>query len=196
MSEMELYYGVGTPPKGKRRANVKEALEANQIRYYGLKKVDKRIVTKAQKKDQDKQTIRDLQNKKIRLFARIKNMIKLIKAEKDIKKKDKMKDEVRALAKEHDEYVNNINRLKKGDRTKEKVKTVKQDRPKLLKQMEESIKKAKEQQDKKQVSNGEDVIKRMENLKTVSQRLKQLKKAKQEIEKRIQKIEKEYRELF
>ena len=191
-----LYYGPGTPPKGRRRANVKEALEANQIRYYGVKKIDKRIVTKAQQKDQDKQTIRDLQNKKIRLMARIKRIIKDIKAEKDIQKKDKMKNQVRALAKEHDEYVNSINRLKKGDRPKEQVKTIKQDKPKLLKQMEQVVKKAKEQQDKKQVSNGKDVIKKMENLKTVSQRLKQLKKAKQEIEKRIQKIEEEYKLLF
>ena len=36
----------------------------------------------------------------------------------------------------------------------------------------------------------------MENLKSVSQRLERLKKAKQEIEKRIQKIEREYKSLL
>ncbi|NNF86548.1 MAG: hypothetical protein HKM26_08345 [Winogradskyella sp.] len=190
-----LYYGPGTPPKNKRRANIKEALEANQIRYYGVKKIDKRIVTKAQQKSQDEETIRSLANKKIRLMVKIKKLIAQIKKETNIKKKDKMKDEVRALAKEHDDYVNTINRLKKGDRPKERVKTIKQDKPKLLKQMEKAIKKAKEQQDKKQVSVG-NVIEKMENLKTVSQRLKELKKAKLEIEKRIQKIEREYKSLL
>ena len=109
-----------------------------------------------------------------------------------------MKDEVRALAKEHDDHVNNINRLMRKEKPKDrpKAKTVKQGSPNLLKQMEETIKKAKEQQDKKQVSDGKNVIKKMENLKRVSQRLKDLKKAKQEIEKRIQKIENEYKSLL
>jgi hypothetical protein len=43
---------------------------------------------------------------------------------------------------------------------------------------------------------GKNVIKNMENLKSVSQRLERLKKAKQEIEKRIQKIEREYKSLL
>lgn len=196
MSDKELYYGPGDVPKNKRRANIKEALEANQIRYYGVKKVDERIIKKAQQKDQDKQTIRDLQNKKIRLMAKIKRMIKEIKAEKDIKKKNEMKDEVRALAKEHDQYVNNINRLKKGDRTKDRPKE--QVKPKLLKQMEESIKKAKEQQDKEdqKVKKGQDLVKKMENLKKLNQRLNKLKKAKQKIEERISELEKEYKSLL
>jgi len=126
MSEKELYYGPGDVPKGKKRANIKEALEANQIRYYGVKKVDERIIKKAQKKDQNKQTIRDLQNKNIRLMVKIRKLIAQIKKEKDIKKKNKMKDEVRALAKEHNDHVNTINRLQKGGRPKNDFREMKE----------------------------------------------------------------------
>lgn len=185
MSDKNLYYGAYNVPKDKKRATMKEAIEANQIRYYGVKKIDQRTIEKSREKQKNQETIRDLQNKKIRLMAKIKRMIKEIKAEKDINKKDKMKDEVRALAKEHDQYVNNINRLmKKEERPKQQVKTVKQDKPNLLKQMEKIIKKAKEE-DKKQdqiVKSGEDIIKKMNTL-------RQQKKSSKDDIKKLLKIE-------
>jgi len=44
-----VFCGVGKVPKGKTRGNMKECAEIGQIRYYGLKKVDSRIIENALK---------------------------------------------------------------------------------------------------------------------------------------------------
>jgi len=43
------YCGVGKVPKGQKRGSMKECAMSGQIRYYGLKKVDPKIVEYAKK---------------------------------------------------------------------------------------------------------------------------------------------------
>lgn len=40
----KVYCGIGTVPKGYRRGTMKECAESGQIRYYGLKKVDPKMI--------------------------------------------------------------------------------------------------------------------------------------------------------
>ncbi len=44
------YCGVGNVPKGKKRGTVKECIRANQVRYYGLEKIDMDKINKVKKK--------------------------------------------------------------------------------------------------------------------------------------------------
>ena len=41
------FCGIGQIPKGKKRGSMKECAELGQIRYYGLKKIDQRLVDNA-----------------------------------------------------------------------------------------------------------------------------------------------------
>ena len=43
-SDIQLYYGVGPVPIGHRQATVEEAINANQIRYYGIVAIDPNIL--------------------------------------------------------------------------------------------------------------------------------------------------------
>ena len=107
----KIYCGIGNVPKKSKRGTMKECVDSGQIRYYGIKKVDPRLVEHMLHAKSKQTTLRQLQGKKIRLMARIKKLIAQIKKETNIKKKDKMKDEVRKIAKEHDTYVRQIDKL-------------------------------------------------------------------------------------
>lgn len=49
MSNSNLYAGAGPVPKGKERANMKEAAEMGQIRYFGIKKIDSKTIDNVKK---------------------------------------------------------------------------------------------------------------------------------------------------
>ena len=76
-----IYCGVGPLPKGKRRCTMIEAAEKNQVRYYGLNKIDKKLVdaynkklnpdSKTKKEKKEKQT---LQEKYISVVVKINKM--------------------------------------------------------------------------------------------------------------------------
>ncbi|ANB50765.1 hypothetical protein [Powai lake megavirus] len=78
MSE-DMYCGIGKIPKGKIRGTPEYCIEANQVRYYGLKKIDSNLLSmsKGRKTDLVKQ---QLKLKRIEDDAKI-----LIKEVKNIK---------------------------------------------------------------------------------------------------------------
>ena len=47
----DIYCGVSKIPKGQKRGSMKECAEKGQIRYYGIKKIDKKTMELAKNKD-------------------------------------------------------------------------------------------------------------------------------------------------
>ncbi|ACF16996.1 V12 [Sputnik virophage] len=45
-----MYCGIGKVPKGKERGTPEHCFQSNQIRYYGIKKIDKSLLEKPKKK--------------------------------------------------------------------------------------------------------------------------------------------------
>jgi hypothetical protein len=98
----DIFCGVGPVPKGKRRGTMKECVEQGQIRYYGIKKVDQRLLENALKEKKIKSTgadklITNIQNmtiKAVTLGGKIKKLNNLIKGEKDAKKKKELEKEL------------------------------------------------------------------------------------------------------
>ncbi len=43
------YCGVGSVPAGKKRGTIKQCIQSNQVRYYGLKKFDKELLKDREK---------------------------------------------------------------------------------------------------------------------------------------------------
>ena len=84
MSE-KVYFGVGKLPKGHRHPTMKEAVDNSQVRYYGLHKIDNRLIAKEKKA---KGPSRDkLGNEMIKLRGRVKNLTSKANLEKDPVKK-------------------------------------------------------------------------------------------------------------
>lgn len=124
--EENMYCGIGNIPKGKTRGTPEYCVRANQVRYYGLEKIDKKILKEAKGKTTDlikeqlkfkkieddaKSLIKDVKNIKIILEdesakpTQLKNAQKkmdelLIKRDKLIKKLKDQKKVVENLEKQ------------------------------------------------------------------------------------------------
>lgn len=98
----KAYCGIGKVPKNKKRGSMKECAEQGQIRYYGLKKIDKRLAENAAKLKKLKDIAPEKINQKIMkltieyatLLGKIRGVKTKIEGEKDKKKKEKLNKEV------------------------------------------------------------------------------------------------------
>lgn len=78
------YCGIGKIPKGKKRGTAKECIKANQIRYYGLEKIDMDAINKAKKKKPKTGTYIQESIKLINLNTKARVLIEKIKTAKVI----------------------------------------------------------------------------------------------------------------
>lgn len=101
----QIYCGIGKIPKSSRLGSMKECAEKKQIRYYGVKKVDSKLIeaTKTKKKKSDygleSPGRRKLLSAMGSLRGKIKNIKRRIESEKN---KDKKKDLETELAELND----------------------------------------------------------------------------------------------
>src|ERR1700747_505611 len=111
----KLYCGAKDVPRGKKLADAEYCVKTNQIRYYGIVKVDPKLLE--QKKKGQLKTLEDeemkLHNMKIELNAFIKKAEKLVK-------------------------IKNNEKSKKSEKTKaiKEIEKMKIKRPKILKDIE------------------------------------------------------------
>ena len=61
----KIYCGAGDIPSGHRRGTMQECIEKNQIRYYGVKKIDSRILSKLR-------TARDVASERDKIVLKMK----------------------------------------------------------------------------------------------------------------------------
>jgi hypothetical protein len=61
----KIYCGAGEVPSGHRRGTMMECIEKNQVRYYGVKKVDSRLLSKLRSK-------RDIEKERDKLVLKTK----------------------------------------------------------------------------------------------------------------------------
>lgn len=89
----ECTCGIGSGKK----CSMKECVEKKQVRYWGVKKVDSKILDTAQKNKNATQERKVLFIKKVKLQAQIKGLYAKAKAEKDKDKREEMKKELQKL---------------------------------------------------------------------------------------------------
>ena len=86
----EIYCGVDNPPKGSKRGSMKECAEKGQIRYYGLKKIDSRILEYTKNKTKNKHSKEDLMIKLASLRGKRKGINNKLIGLKDKDKKEEL----------------------------------------------------------------------------------------------------------
>lgn len=136
----KIYCGVGDVPKGKRRGNMKECAEANQIRYFGINKVDSKLLDSVKKnktQEKNKEKLREETMFKIvglkgtisKLNREIKQQEYLIEKkrtpgliEENKKEIDKIEKKIKKI---RDDYNKKIGSKSKDDDSQEKSKNKK-----------------------------------------------------------------------
>ncbi len=97
--EEKIYCGSGALPKGHRYGSMQECLDKGQVKLWGLKKVDPRIIeaSKLNKKNKKVVKLDDLRIVQVSLRGKIKRKTNEIKGEKNEKVKNTLLKEIEEL---------------------------------------------------------------------------------------------------
>ena len=125
-----LYCGIKKPRKNQRQGTMKECIEANQLRLWGLNKVDKKLValSNAPKKSQEIKKLEKKQNKLYAKINKIKSEAEPLKKHPEPTKKmtnrlNELREEVKPLVEEYNLLARQINALRSS--SKKEIKEVK-----------------------------------------------------------------------
>ena len=124
MPKQKIVCGVKEPTKNERRGTMVECAEKKQIRYYGLKKVDKKIVDKMSQKKSN-MTIEEASGKASGLKTRlvnIKKKLEIAKKENDIKKIEELTKEFKKTKEQFLKIAPIANKLIEEKQRKQKMK--------------------------------------------------------------------------
>lgn len=103
-----IFCGIGKIPKNKKRGSMKECAEAGQIRYYGIKKIDQKIIEDVERNKKLKKAgsgqVDNLRISLMGIMGKIKKLKGKIQTSKD-------KGEKTILEKELDELENKKKKL-------------------------------------------------------------------------------------
>ena len=78
-----IYCGIGDVPKGQRRGTMEECAKIGQVRYYGIKQINPRVLEASKKNKNDDKDKVNLLEKKITLHVQIKKLIAKMKETTD-----------------------------------------------------------------------------------------------------------------
>lgn len=144
----DAYCGVGKVPKGKRRGSMKQCAEAGQIRYYGIKKVDKRTLAGAKSGRKKKGSKEKVRGQFVTLKVKRKKLFEAVKAEKNKKKKEKLKTEWKKVTKELEQIQKQLKKMSRGKKRSSKKRSKKRSKRRSKKR---SKKKSKKRSSKKRI---------------------------------------------
>ena len=103
----DIFCGVGKVPSGKRRGTMKECFEKKQVRYWGVKKIDSRILSDYNKSD----AIAETKVKLVVDAAKIKGRLKRL--ERQMKIDDISKTEMESLKKQIKQHKDKLVKMQK-----------------------------------------------------------------------------------
>ncbi len=150
----KIFCDVGEVPKTKKRGSMKECAEIGQIKYWGEKKIDKKMIElvvdgKKKKKSLSvmKKEYETLMIKSAGIAGKVKNLIRKIQSEKDEKKIKKLKAEKQKLEKQFTDMRQKAVAIKekiaKEEKKNEEKKSSKKSSKKLSRNKKSSKKKSK-----------------------------------------------------
>jgi len=106
----DIYCGIKPVPKNKTLGSMKQCANAQQVRYYGIKKVDKKLLeTKKTKSKNDRMTIIKEMSKLKGILHRLDREIRTKSVREDPKKKSQMEKDIANTKKKYNEKAREYN---------------------------------------------------------------------------------------
>jgi hypothetical protein len=122
MGDKKIYCGTNKPTKNQRIGSLKECAEKKQIRYYGLKKIDKKTVDNALRKDVIPETREQLLLRLTSLRGLIRRVKGRYETTKDITSKNQYHDEWKKAEKDLLAIMKKFKSIEKVKKVKSKTK--------------------------------------------------------------------------
>ncbi len=120
----KIYCGAGKKPKNSRFGNMKECAEKNQVRRYGVNKVDSRIIQSMSSKNKNPVTLHKIGIKAMGFAGKMNKYQRYLKSNKltDKERKEYTK-ELKKATKEREFWSKKYNDLKNKQKAEAKKKT-------------------------------------------------------------------------
>ncbi len=109
----KIFCGIGKVPKNYKRGSMAECLEKGQVRYYGVKKVDDRIISMASELKKKKNKRENLIKKLTVLKVKIKKTKEKFAKEKNITDKKKLGEQGKKLLTEYNDMYKIYTQIEK-----------------------------------------------------------------------------------
>jgi len=109
----KIYCGINNVPKGSKLGSMKECVESNQIRYWGINKIDPKLLESMKKSKKASQTRDSVAIKMVGLRGKVNRLTKQIENAKNKTDKDKFKLELLNAKKELTEITALFTKLDK-----------------------------------------------------------------------------------
>lgn len=121
----DIFCGAGKVPSGKRRGTMKECVEKNQFRYWGVKQIDARLLDQTKAKKTMPSTRYKLMEKMIGIDGKIKQYNLKIKHMKNPKKSEvqEVEDQIEKLKEERAKYKIQLAKVEAKSESSSKTKT-------------------------------------------------------------------------
>lgn len=106
-------------PKGSRRGSMRECAEKGEVRYYGVKKIDSKVLEIAKAPSKAKKELNTVEKVRMKIIQtkgkmrKVLNEMELKKNKEDAKKMKALKKELDELKKEEEKYKKMMEDLKK-----------------------------------------------------------------------------------
>src|ERR1700744_1382439 len=118
----DFYCGVKKIPKDKKRGTMKECVEAGKVSYYGVKKIDSKLLETVGKKNANPKDPDSYKIKIMGLKGKVKNLTSKIKTEKDATKKKKFEQQLKKVEAEKNKFSKGLKKLSSGKNNKKPTK--------------------------------------------------------------------------
>lgn len=114
---LKAYCGIEQPlPKNYRLGSMEECLNAGKVNYYGIKKIDSRLIEARKKAKEGAVTIKKLQMDLMGFLGKENRLRKDLAVAKTVEAEDKIKKEMVELREKKAKLVEKINNLKKAEK--------------------------------------------------------------------------------
>lgn len=121
------YCGVGKVPSKGKRGTMKECVLSGQVRYYGVKKIDQKLLEYAKQAKKSATTRTELLSEKIKIQGRLKALKRKHQGEKDPQEKKKINEEYKTLVTQFKKITSKLRDIertqKRGSRKKSRSKS-------------------------------------------------------------------------
>ena len=116
MEKKKSYCGIKAVPKGKNRGSMKQCAESNQVRLYGLHKIDPKLLIKDKTPKKPLMTMSKAFAKSSAISGKISRLERSLTAKISEQDKMKIKEEMTKLKTERSKYLKAFTKIQKGDK--------------------------------------------------------------------------------
>lgn len=115
--KLKIYCGIEQPlPKNFRLGSMEECLNAGKVNYYGIKKIDSRLIEAKKKVKEGVVTLKKLQMDLMSFLGKENRLKKDLAVAKTVEAEDKIKKDMAELKVQKFKLVDKINELKNKDK--------------------------------------------------------------------------------